>query len=149
MSSIWQEDCRHELLSRLDRLAPEAPAHWGKFTASAMMAHLNDSMRMVLGELTPPPRRSQLLRRFPLKQLVIYYLPFPKGVPTAPLLLERCDGANFRDEAQAFRQIMDRLAKRADQAAWPPHPAFGAMSRRDWGVLGYRHIDHHFRQFGV
>jgi hypothetical protein len=32
---------------------------------------------------------------------------------------------------------------------WPEHPAFGRMSRRVWGVLGYRHLDHHFRQFGV
>jgi len=30
---------------------------------------------------------------------------------------------------------------------WPEHPAFGALSRRAWGVLIYRHMDHHLRQF--
>jgi hypothetical protein len=32
---------------------------------------------------------------------------------------------------------------------WAAHPAFGRMSHRAWGVLGYRHLDHHFRQFGI
>jgi hypothetical protein len=148
MASIWQEDCRHGLLTRLERLTPEAPARWGKFDATRMLAHVNDAMRMALGEVTPAERKVPI-RFFPLKQLIIYVLPFPKGVPTAPMLLDRCEGAVFRDEVQAFPQILDRLAKRADQTSWPPHPAFGSLSRRAWGVLGYRHVNHHFTQFGV
>ena len=26
---------------------------------------------------------------------------------------------------------------------------FGQLSNDEWGVLGYRHLDHHLRQFGV
>lgn len=148
MASLWQEDRRHELLTRLERLTPEAHARWGKFNATRMLAHVNDGLRMALGEVTPPARRVPI-RFFPLKQLIIYVLPFPKGVPTAPMLLARCDTAVFRDEVQAFGQILDRLAAREGAASWPPHPAFGAMSTRAWGVLGYRHVDHHFTQFGV
>ena len=29
------------------------------------------------------------------------------------------------------------------------HPAFGKLSPRAWGVLAWRHTDHHLRQFGV
>lgn len=29
------------------------------------------------------------------------------------------------------------------------HPAFGKMTSKAWGVPGYRHLDHHFKQFGV
>jgi hypothetical protein len=32
---------------------------------------------------------------------------------------------------------------------WPDHPVFAKMSRKAWCVLGYRHMDHHLRQFGV
>ena len=28
-------------------------------------------------------------------------------------------------------------------------PMFGPLSRDEWGVLGYRHLDHRLRQFGV
>ena len=34
-------------------------------------------------------------------------------------------------------------------AEWQEHPAFGRLARRAWGVLAYRHLDHHLRQFGV
>ena len=29
------------------------------------------------------------------------------------------------------------------------HPLFGSMSRREWGVVTYKHVDHHLKQFGV
>ena len=148
MRSIWQDEARNELLDRLGRLTAHTPARWGKFNCPAMMAHVNDALRMPLGDVTPAVRKVPI-RFFPLKQLIIYYLPFPKGVPTAPALLARCDGAVFEDEVQTFRQLLDRLARRSRETSWPGHPAFGTMSRRAWGVLGYRHVDHHFTQFGV
>jgi hypothetical protein len=29
------------------------------------------------------------------------------------------------------------------------HPVFGTLSGKAWGALGWRHLDHHLRQFGV
>jgi hypothetical protein len=29
------------------------------------------------------------------------------------------------------------------------HPIFGKLSQGDWLTWGYRHVDHHLRQFGV
>jgi hypothetical protein len=148
LQSIWREEARHELLNRLDRLTVDAPARWGKFNCPAMLAHVNDALRIPLGEVTPAMKKLPI-RFFPLKQLFIYYLPWPKGVPTSRVLLARCDAAVLQDEVQAFRQILERLARRSHETSWPRHPAFGTMSRRAWGVLGYRHVDHHFTQFGV
>lgn len=148
MATLWDERRQHELLGRLDHLSQDAPARWGRLTSPGMLAHVNDALRMPLGEVTPAEKRVPI-RYFPLKQLLIYALPFPKNVPTAPDLLLRSGTAVFADERQAFRQILQRLADRAQQTHWPNHPAFGPMSRRDWGVLGYRHVDHHFTQFGI
>src|SRR5688500_3556878 len=112
MPSIWQEKARNELLNRLDRRISYALALWGNFTCPAMMAHVNDALRIPLAEVTPAPKKVPI-RFFPLKQLIIYYLPFPKGLPTARALLARCDGAVFLDEAQAFRQLLDRLDRKS------------------------------------
>ncbi|NOT09823.1 MAG: DUF1569 domain-containing protein [Gemmatimonadales bacterium] len=148
MTTLWDERERHALLTRLDRLTADTPARWGRFACPDMLAHVNDAMRMALGDLTPLPKKLPL-RYFPLKQLAIYVLPFAKGLPTAPELIARKGRAVFPDEVKGFRELLARVAGRRDRADWPPHPAFGVMSRRDWGVLGSRHIDHHFRQFGV
>ena len=92
MTSFWDSDAREDICRRVERLTPDAAAQWGKFTAPKMLAHLNDAMRMASGELAVAPRNTPL-RFWPLKQLVIYVLPFPKGAPTAPELLARGDAA--------------------------------------------------------
>lgn len=148
MPSLWNQRTRDEVLNRLERLKGDAPARWGRFTCTDMLAHLNDSMRMPLGEVSPRSKKLPL-RFFPLKQLIIYVMPFPKGAPTAPELIARTGKAKWDEEVNGFRELLGRLAARADASVWPSHPAFGAMSRRDWGVLGYKHIAHHFTQFGV
>src|SRR5690349_14639038 len=44
---------------------------------------------------------------------------------------------------------LDRFASREGETKWPEHPVFGALTGRAWGALGWRHLDHHLRQFGV
>jgi hypothetical protein len=146
MRTIWQDADRRELRERLERMSPDARPRWGRFTAPQMMAHLADNCRMMLGELSVADK-NLLLRHWPIKQLVIYVLPFPKGAPTAPELLGGPTGDWAAERSRAIA-LLDRVA--ADRSrACPPHPAFGRLSRRAWGVLAYRHIDHHLRQFGV
>jgi hypothetical protein len=45
--------------------------------------------------------------------------------------------------------LLNRAARTATTDGWPEHPAFGALSKRAWGVLIYRHMDHHLKQFGA
>ena len=147
MKSVWNDvDCR-ELRGRLDRLRPDAPALWGKLTAPQMVAHLCDSMRIASSEL-PVATRKMPIRYPPLKQLIIYWLPFPKGAPTAPQLLVR-KAAEWAADVQDLRQELDSIVKRGPKGPFVPHPAFGKLTPRAWGVLIYRHTDHHLKQFGV
>jgi hypothetical protein len=146
--SLWQEADRARLLGRLAQLRADTPARWGRFTCPRMLAHVNDALRMATGELDVAPRRTPL--RYPLvKQLGIYVVPMPKGVPTAPELLARVDTAEFERERLAFPRQMELFIARPRSGQWPDHPAFGSMSGSAWGVLACRHIDHHFTQFGV
>jgi hypothetical protein len=148
MASLWDPGVPDPLLARLARLTPDTKARWGRFTCPDMVAHLNESMRMALAEITPASKKLPI-RFFPLKQLIIYLLPFPKGVPTAPELLVWSGRAVWDEEVKRFPELLARLSARAGDTSWPAHPAFGAMTRRAWGVLGYRHLSHHFDQFGV
>ena len=147
MKSIWQQDDQRELSDRLGRLAWDRRAEWGSFTAPKMVCHLADSLRMAMGDLKVAPRRLPI-RYPPLKQLVIYALPFPKGAPTAPELLRREPQAWTHDVAD-LQSLLARAATAGTTDAWPEHPAFGRLSRRAWGVLIYRHMDHHLRQFAA
>ena len=145
--TMFQAATRAQLQQRLAKLAPDRPALWGRMNAPKMVVHLSDALKMALGDLPAAPRKTPL--RFPvIKHLVIYLLPWPKGVPTAPELLARAPAA-WNGEVVTLSALVERFASRSASATWPPHPAFGAMSGRLWGALAYRHCDHHFRQFGI
>lgn len=147
MRSLWQPDARVEILERLARLTPDQRPAWGRFTAPLMVAHLSDALRMAFGDL---PTRSKRLpvRHPPLKQLMIYWLPMPKGLPTAAELVARTPDA-WESEMASCRSLVERFGRESPERAWPEHPAFGTMSARQWGVIAYRHADHHLRQFRV
>jgi Protein of unknown function (DUF1569) len=146
MATIWDEDTRRHLLERLTRLTPEAHGKWGKMTAPAMLAHLTDACRMALGELSAKSKNLPI-RYWPIRELFVYVLPFPKNAPTAPELLTRT-ASDWPGEVTDLRAAIDRMVARASHE-FPEHPAFGRMSAKAWGVLVYRHMDHHLRQFGV
>jgi hypothetical protein len=115
-------------------------------TSAQALAHLADALKMAFGEL-PVAMKKTPLRFAPLKQLIIYVAPFPKGAPTAPELLGR-SAVDFDGEIASLAAMLDRCGD-AGQMFAAEHPAFGRLSRRDWGVLIYKHTDHHLRQFGV
>lgn len=150
MPSIFDERARETLLKRLDALTPDARRGWGRLTPAGAMAHLCDAMLMGLGDLPVAPTRPgrHKFQRFPLKHLVLYVLPFPKGVRTAPELLTSQPG-DFERDRDRLRSLVARQVAGPRDGLGPTHPFFGPLTRREWAVLTLRHFDHHLRQFGV
>jgi len=147
MKSMWNDDRQQEIRDRVGRLAPDRKGGWGRLSAPQMVCHLAESLKMALGEL-PVASKATPLRYPPLKQFIVYVAPFPKNVPTAPELLARTPG-DWNGDVNALLGLLDRVVARGPAATWAAHPAFGSLSPRAWGVLMYRHIDHHLRQFGA
>ena len=147
MKSVFHQADRLSLSHRLDAVTSASTARWGRMDSPQMLAHLSDNLRMALGELTVQSRRGPL-RLLPVRHAIIYWLPFPKGAPTAPELIAR-RAEDFDAERASVKHLLERLGALEGARDWPDHPAFGRMSSRDWGVLVHRHVDHHLRQFGV
>ena len=147
MKSLWDPQARRELQTRFDAVKPDTKPAWGRMSAPQMLTHVADSLRMAIGELPCAPKPSAL-RYTPLKQLVIYWLPWPKGVPTAPELLVRVP-TSWSGDLSDLTALIDRLGSVGPGGPLGDHPAFGRLSGRTWGALMYRHMDHHLRQFGA
>jgi hypothetical protein len=145
--SLSNARARQELLDRLERLTPDTVPLWGLMTAPQMLAHLADWMLMAKGELRVTLKKRP--QRFPpLKQLMIYWLPFPKGIQTSPELIGR-KTLEWEIERAAVRRHVQSFEILNPNATWPEHPVFGKMTSQAWSVFAYRHMDHHLRQFGV
>jgi hypothetical protein len=147
MKTLWQPADKQELNTRLARLNNTSLPQWGKMSCGQMLAHLTDALQMALGELQIKPKAGPL-RYWPLKPLILNWLPFPKGAPTAPELIARSP-QEIQPELAELQKLMERFAASTARQDWPEHPAFGKLSAREWGALIYKHMDHHLRQFGV
>ena len=74
---------------------------------------------------------------------------WPKGVPTRPEIEQGRGGTRPSDwaaDCSALRGWIDRFP---GQKKFGPHPIFGTMTYDEWMIWGFRHVDHHLRQFGV
>jgi hypothetical protein len=136
---------------RLATLTPETSRRWGTLTAHEMVCHLSDSFRGMLRERTSSPAPSSSLQRQLTRLIALHTpLPWPKGIQTRPEADPRRLGTRpiaFEPDREHLRQLMRRFV--APDATYAAHPMFGTLSRREWMIWGHRHVDHHFRQFGI
>ena len=153
MRSLIQPQDRAAILARLHRLGPDMAPRWGRMTAPQMVCHLTDSFRGVLGERASaaPSRRVPRWRQLTVK-FVALYLPvhWPHGMKTRPAVDQEAGGTPpgvFADDVAELTRACERFA--ADRRPRQPHYLFGDLSPAEWARWGYRHMDHHLRQFGL
>lgn len=136
-------------LKRLDNLQPDSPRQWGRMSAHQMVCHLNDSFRAVVGQ------RDVSLAITPFSRTVMKWVamnmpvPWPKGVPTRPEIAQDKGGSPPVEWSQDVAELRSWIAAFPARDRYGTHPMFGEMNRKDWLIWAYRHMDHHFRQFGV
>ena len=148
MGSILNDADRTALCQRIGSVTSASVPRWGRMDARAMLAHLRLSALMALGELPVANKSKRAFQVFPIKHLILYVAPFPKGAPTAPELL-----VPFSASVEAIRSelvtLVQRIGEGPREGDGPVHPLFGRLSFREWGVATHKHTDHHLRQFGA
>ena len=148
--NLFNSDKRAELIARLNRLTPESKALWGKMSVGEMLCHCLDGNKMALGEI-PPTDNSTLLTRSLIKYLVVYLIPIPKDAPAPPEINPHKSGTKPQDFEKERNLLIDDINNFANLKAEDfkgKHHIFGKLTPNQWGRLGYKHLDHHLKQFG-
>ena len=147
MPTLRKQETRSGLINRLQRLTPETKPYWGKLDAPHLLCHLRDTLDMSLGVISVPSANRKAFHHFPMKHLILYVLPFPKGVPT-PSELTASSPVNFETDRHRVVELIERLAA-TPRAKGPEHPFFGPLTSEEWNALQWKHIKHHLTQFGA
>ena len=139
-----------EIKQRLQRLHPGSPRQWGSMNPAQALAHCTLGIATVTGELRPP---RLLIGRIlgPLVKSVAFrdHEPMRRNVATAQCLIVT-DERDFDTERDRLCAAIDRMAAAGPGACTThPHIFFGPLTPDEWGILTYKHLDHHLRQFGV
>ncbi len=148
MKNIFNSSEQQELLQRLEKLTSQTKNLWGEMNVSQMLCHCTKAMQMPTGELNAKLLPIRFLGQF-LKKAVLGEGQMRKNSPTAKEL--RATGQHeFDVEKQNFLRAFERLTKGGEAGAVAEkHPFFGKMEPIEWGRINYKHLDHHFSQFGV
>ena len=150
MRSLKSLACQSETLRRIRRLSSRSPRRWGKMTANQMVCHLSDSYQMALGDRPAKDRSSPLTRTWVKWKFLYSPFPWPQGVQTSPRNDSLRDGtrpAVFREDLERLTRVFEGFVQAAAAGRCKRHPRFGFLTADEWLRWGYRHADHHLRQF--
>jgi hypothetical protein len=150
MSSLADPGALESILARLGKLHPERPRAWGRMTPHEMLCHLADSFEVALGERPFVPADTWMQRTVFKYVALRTSMAWPQGLETRPEVEQGVGGtrpADFERDRARVTELLRRFV--TDAARYGNHPMFGPLTREEWLIWGYRHTDHHLRQFAV
>lgn len=147
MQSIFEEKVYNEIKSRLGKLNENSNRNWGKMNVAQMAWHCQGPFNIMLQKEDYGMKPNWLAKVF-FKKSLYNDKPWSKGLPTAKFLKTKED-KNFEVEKKKLEALIDEAYSHKDKTEWEPHPGFGYFTAQQWGQMQYKHLDHHFRQFGV
>ena len=151
MKNLLDAAVANQVKIRLGQLQPQSERRWGKMTSSQMLAHCSLSMQWAVGEVVPEKGTllARLMGRLVKPMVFRNEDPLQRNSPTAKSL-NVADERDFGNERERLSDLIDKfLAGGAQGCTKNPHSFFGKMTSEEWGILMYKHLDHHLRQFGV
>ncbi len=144
MKTIFDKETREGLIARINKLDENSSAQWGKMNVYQMLKHCTLWEEMLLGKTQY--RQSflgRLVGKMALKDMMKDE-PAKKNLPTVPSFKITGNG----DVAAAKDEWLGLLAEHATrEPSGFMHPFFGQLTAEQAGVMAYKHIDHHLRQF--
>jgi len=148
MQNLFDAPAKSEILQRLSALSPGSPRQWGKMSAPQMLAHCSVALESGTGDKPRPQKLIGKIFAPFVREGLLGDKPFSKGSPTDPTFVIR-DERDFAYEKDRLAGLVERFCARGrDEACKQTHSFFGRMTGDEWGRLMYKHLDHHFRQFG-
>ncbi len=147
MKSLFDSEALREINDRLEKLDENSARQWGKMTHGQMMHHCQGPLNIILKKDDYNLKPNWVLNTFFKKSLYNDKL-WRQGLPTAKPFKETKD-RNFNEEKSNLKSLLNEFQDRSDELGHEPHPSFGKLTKQQWGQMQYKHLDHHFRQFGV
>ncbi len=148
-SSLWVLSDRTNMEARIKALRADSRAQWGKMSASQMVVHCQQPLRVAIGQLRLKHGLIGKLFGKMAKRKLLSDQPWGRGMPTAPEF-KVTTNPDFESERRALLDLVRRFGEGGPASLTPlPHPFFGPLTPDEWSELQWRHLDHHMKQFGA
>ena len=149
MKHLFEPSSALEIRTRIGSLRPDSERQWGAMSVAQMLAHCSawmeaaagstSSPRNFLGRIVGPMAKKSLLGEGPIR----------RNMPTEKRLIMQGE-RDFAAEQRRLLECVDRYcAGGPEHCTTHPHSFFGPMTPLEWATMGYKHLDHHLRQFSA
>jgi len=149
MKSIFNLDDKNDIINRIDQLHPDSKPMWGKMSVSQMLAHCIVPTKISSGEIGSKQTFLGKLFGNIAKKRMLASEQMKKGLPTDPSFVIKHSPDFYESQEQLKAAIENLYITDKTELLQRKHPFFGRMTLDEWGVLNYKHYDHHLQQFGV
>ncbi len=150
MKSFFDPAAKTEMITRLDKLSPETKPLWGKMNSAQMMAHNVAVMEYAAG-IAPGKKQMFIGKVFMLfmKKRFTDDTPHGKNSPTSPEFLMATEKEFAREKQRLVNIITEFHNGGPDKVTKHPSVFWGKCSPEEWAIGMYKHMDHHYQQFGI
>lgn len=149
MESLFDPKAKAAILSRLQALSPASVRQWGKMDPAQALAHCVCPLELSLGKEPVKQRVIGKLLSWMVRKKALGAIPFDRNMPTDATF--RVNGPrDLGAERERLRSAIEKFTSAGPaEAAKKPHLFFGTLSGDEWGIVMWKHVDHHLRQFGA
>ncbi len=149
MKTIFDLSTLNEILTRLEQLSPSSQRQWGKMDSAQMLAHCNETLKVVTNQARPKRVLLGYILGPLFKSSYLGDEPLRRNSPTHPTFIV-ADERNFNEEKRRYIEMLTQFSAGGEvQCTAHPHSFFGYFTPKEWGISVYKHLDHHLQQFGV
>ena len=147
LKSLFVPAVKQDIIVRINKLTPDSKGLWGKMNVGQMLAHLQVPIGVAEG--TSKIKRTIFGRIVgPLAKSILYNnKPFKRSLPTDPSFVMIRNEKDFETEKQKLLEMVNNFTE-ANMLV-ETHPFFGKLTKEQWSIGTWKHLDHHLQQFGV
>ena len=151
--SPFMEFTRENVQKGLAGLKENTPAHWGGMGPQHMVEHLIFHFRTALGQIPTEVKTAEdRLEKF--QEGLWNYHAMPRDFKHPNLDPDKASELEFASLSEAKTALLSLWDEyqawfKANPGKETPNAVFGLLDKWHWDLLGRKHFDHHFRQFGL
>lgn len=150
LPSIFEQNTNEVFFKRLEKLKNDSKPLWGKMDAPKMLAHLNVAYDLAFDRKKSKPNFfMKILIRLFVKRIVTNEKPYGNNSPTAPVFIISSNMNFEKEKSELIANIKDVQSKGQTYFEGKVNQNFGKLTAIEWNNMFYKHLDHHFRQFGI
>ena len=148
MKTIFDKSTRVELINRINTLSEKSVSEWGKMNIYQMLKHCIIWEEWIQGVNKPKYKQEFIgfiFGKVALKGMIKDETPLKRNIPTSSAFKVKEKNGDVESEKKKWITLIEEYECYSNPGFI--HDFFGRMTKEQVGILAFKHIDHHLRQF--